>query len=104
MKIILKEEQYALLRRYEQIKNEVYNRMDGSNPCYYMFYHNFDKYKRDVLKSAIDEVTEEEGLEIEPRLWANFRNEISYELNDEMKKFYDKYIEETCPKYENHNK
>jgi hypothetical protein len=99
MKIIITENQNLLLRRYFQIKNEVYNRMDGSNPCYYRDYHNFDKYKRDVLKSAIDEITDEERLEIDPRSWANFRNELSYMLNDEMKEFYDKTIEERCPEY-----
>jgi hexokinase len=73
--------------------------MDGSNPCYYRAYHNFDKFKRDVLKSAIDEVTEEERLEIDPRSWANFRNELSYMLNDEMKVFYDNEINKRCPEY-----
>ena len=99
MKIILTENQNKLTRRYFQIKNEVYNRMDRSNPCYYMAYHNFDKFKRDVLKSAIDEVTDEERLEIDPRSWANFRNELSYMLNDEMKVFYDNEINERCPEY-----
>lgn len=73
--------------------------MDGSNPCYYRDYHDFDKYKRDVLRSAIDNVTDEEGLEIEPRLWTNFRNEISYMLNNEMMEFYNKFIKENCPEY-----
>ena len=73
--------------------------MDGSNPCYYRDYHNFDKYKRDVLRAAIDYVTDEERLEIDPRSWANFRNEISDMLNDEMKEFYDKEINERCPEY-----
>jgi len=99
MKIIITENQNKLTRRYFQIKNEVYNCMDGSNPCYYRAYHNFDKFKRDVLKSAIDEVTEEERLEIDPRSWANFRNELSYMLNDEMKVFYDNEINERCPEY-----
>lgn len=99
MKIILTENQNKLTRRYFQIKNEVYNRMDGSNPCYYRDYHDFDKYKRDVLKAAIDEVTEEERLEIDPRSWTNFRNELSYMLNDEIKVFYDKEINKRCPKY-----
>ena len=99
MKIIITENQNTLVRRYLKIKNEVYNRMDGSNPCYYRDYHNFDKYKRDVLRSAIDDVTDEEGLEIEPRSWVNFRNEISYMLNDEMKEFYDKEINKRCPEY-----
>jgi hypothetical protein len=99
MKIIITENQNILTRRYFQIKNEVYNRMDGSNPCYYRAYHNFDKFKRDVLKSAIDEVTEEERLEIDPRSWANFRNELSYMLNDEMKVFYDNEINKRCPEY-----
>jgi hypothetical protein len=99
MKIIITENQNILTRRYFQIKNEVYNRMDGSNPCYYRAYHNFDKFKRDVLKSAIDEVTEEERLEIDPSSWANFRNELSYMLNDEMKVFYDNEINKRCPEY-----
>ena len=99
MKIIITENQNKLTRRYFQIKNEVYNRMDGTNPCYYRDYHDFDKYKRDVLKSAIDEVTEEERLEIDPRSWTNFRNELSYMLNDEMKEFYDNEIKERCQEY-----
>jgi hypothetical protein len=99
MKIIITENQNTLVRRYLKIKNEVYNRMDGSNPCYYRDYHNFDKYKRDVLRSAIDDVTDEEGLEIEPRSWVNFRNEISHMLNDEMMEFYNKEIKKRCPEY-----
>lgn len=99
MKIIITENQNKLTRRYFQIKNEVHNRMDGSNPCYYRDYHDFDRYKRDVLKAAIDEITDEERLEIDPRSWANFRNELSYMLNDEMKEFYDKSIKERCPEY-----
>ena len=99
MKIIITENQNSLVRRYHKIRNEVHNRMDGSNPCYYRDYHNFDKFKRDVLKSAIDEITDEERLEIDPRSWANFRNELSYMLNDEMKEFYDKEIKERCPEY-----
>ena len=99
MKIIITENQNTLVRRYLKIKNEVYNRMDGSNPCYYRDYHNFDKYKRDVLRSAIDDVTDEEGLEIEPRSWVNFRNEISHMLNDEMMEFYHKEIKKRCPEY-----
>jgi hypothetical protein len=99
MKIIITENQNTLVRRYLKIKNEVYNRMDGSNPCYYRDYHDFDKYKRDVLRSAIDNVTDEEGLEIEPRSWVNFRNEISYMLNDEMMEYYNKEIKKRCPEY-----
>ena len=99
MKIIITENQNILLRRFFKIKNEVYNRMDASNPCYYKNYHDFDKYKRDVLKSAIDEVADEEGLEIEPRLWTNFRNELYYTLNDEMKVVYNNYIKEYCPEF-----
>ena len=73
--------------------------MDGSDPCYYSSYHNFDKYQRDVLKAAIDEVTEEDGLEIDPREWTDFRNELIYDLNDIMKDFYDKFIIEKCPRW-----
>ena len=99
MKIIITENQNKLTRRYFQIKNEVYNCMYVTNPCYYRDYHDFDKYKRDVLRSAIDNVTHEERLEIEPRSWTNFRNELSYMLNDEMKEFYDKEINKRCPEY-----
>lgn len=99
MRIIITENQNTLVRRYLKIKNEVYNRMDGSDPCYYSTYHDFDRYKRDVIKAAIDEITEEEGLEIEPREWSNFRNEILYDLNDIMKDFYDKFIMEKCPRW-----
>ena len=99
MKIIITENQNTLLRRLLKIKDEVHNRMNRSNPCYYRDYHNFDKYKRDVLRGAIEEVIEEEGLEIDPRSWVNFRNEIFYMLNDEMKEFYDKEIKERCPEY-----
>ena len=99
MKIIITENQNTLLRRLLKIKDEAHNRMNRSNPCYYRDYHNFDKYKRDVLRGAIEEVIEEEGLEIDPRSWVNFRNEISDMLNDEMKEFYDKEIKERCPEY-----
>jgi hypothetical protein len=44
-------------------------------------------------------VVEEDRLEINPRLWTNLRNELLYILNDEIKKFYDKYIKENCPEY-----
>jgi hypothetical protein len=98
MRIIITENQNTLVRRYLKIKNEVYNRMDGSDPCYYNDYHDFDRYKRDVLRAAIDEVTEEDGLEIEPRVWANFRNELLYDLNDIMREYYDRFIMEKCPK------
>jgi hypothetical protein len=96
MRIIITENQNTLVRRYLKIKNEVYNRMDGSDPCYYNDYDNFDKYKRDVLRAAIDEVTEEDGLEIEPREWTNFRNELLYDLNDIMREYYDRFIMEKC--------
>lgn len=98
MRIIITENQNTLIRRYLKIKNEVYNRMDGSDPCYYNDYHDFDRYKRDVLRAAIDEVTEEDGLEIEPRVWTNFRNELLYDLNDIMREYYDRFIMEKCPK------
>jgi hypothetical protein len=98
MRIIITENQNTLVRRYLKIKNEVYNRMDGSDPCYYNDYHNFDTYKRDVLRAAIDEVTEEDGLEIEPRVWTNFRNELLYDLNDIMREYYDIFIMEKCSK------
>ena len=98
MRIIITENQNTLVRRYLKIKNEVYNRMDGSDPCYYNDYHNFDRYKRDVLRAAIDEVTEEDGLEIEPRVWTNFRNELLYDLNDIMREYYDRFIMEKCSK------
>ena len=98
MRIIITENQNTLIRRYLKIKNEVYNRMDGSDPCYYNDYHDFDRYKRDVLRAAIDEVTEEDGLEIEPRVWTNFRNELLYDLNDIMREYYDRFIMEKCSK------
>lgn len=99
MKIIVTENQNSLARRYLKIINEVYNRMEFSNPCYYRDYHEFDKYKRDLIRSAIDNVVEEDSLEINPRLWTNLRNELLYILNDEIKEFYDKYIKENCPEY-----
>jgi hypothetical protein len=99
MKIIITENQNTLLRRVLKIKDFVYKRMNTSNPCYYRDYHNFDKYKRDVLRASIEEVIQEEGLEIDPRSWVNFRNELSYMLNDEMKEVYDKKIKERCPEY-----
>jgi|TARA_R110000868_G_C10726583_1_gene751245 Ulp1 family protease len=99
MKIIITENQNALARRYLKIIYEVYNRMNESSPCYYRDYHEFDKYKRDLIRSAIDNVVEEDSLEINPRLWTNLRNELLYILNDEIKEFYDKYIKENCPEY-----
>ena len=99
MKILITENQNVLARRYFKIKNEVYNRMDGSDPCYYSAYHNLDKYQRDLLKAAIDDVTEEEGLEFDSREWADIRNELLHELYDDMKDFYYKFIMEKCPRW-----
>jgi hypothetical protein len=99
MKIIISENQNALLRRYSSIKNEVYNRMDRSDPCYYSAYHDFDRYKRDLINSAIDEVIDEDGLDIDSRDWANFRNELMYDLTDIIKKFYYDFISEKCPRW-----
>jgi hypothetical protein len=99
MKIMISENQNSLLRRYSAIKNEVYNRMDGSDPCYYSYYHDFDRYKRDVLNAAIDQVIEEDGLDIDTRVWADFRNELLYDLNDIIKEFYYDFISEKCPRW-----
>jgi hypothetical protein len=99
MEIIISENQNSLLRRYSTIKNEVYNRMDGSDPCYYSSYHDFDRYKRDVLNAAIDQVIEEDGLDIDTRVWADFRNKLLYDLNDIIKDFYYDFISEKCPRW-----
>ncbi len=106
MKIIITESQNALLRRFERIKNEVYNVMDGSDPCYYAMYENFDNYLRDVLKNAINDVLYyDHNMTVEPRVWTDFRNELMYELGDTIKSHYNKIINEQCPNvYEDNNK
>lgn len=101
MKIIITENQNALARRYLKIIYEVYNRMNESSPCCY--YHEFENYKRDLISSSIANVVEEDSLEINPRSWTNLRNELLYILNDEIKEFYDKYIKENCPEYNDYD-
>jgi hypothetical protein len=97
MKIIITENQNVLLRRYEQIKDEVYNRLHESEPCYYRDYHNYDTYKRDVLKAAIDHIIKKDKLEIDSRLWTNFRNGLMYEFTYIIEYHYNNYIKEHCP-------
>ena len=104
MKIIITEDQNILLRRYEQIKNEVYNVMDGKDPCWYQAYENFDRFLRSTLSDAINEVLyNNHNMTVEPRIWTNFRNELMYELGDEIKDYYNKFIEKECPQNENNN-
>jgi len=83
MKIIITEDQNILLRRYAQIKNEVYN---------------VDRFIRVTLSDAINEVLyNDHNMTVEPRIWTNFRNELMYELGDEIRDYYNKFIEKECP-------
>ena len=98
MKIIITEDQNALLRRYAQIKNEISNVMDGDNPCWYQRHESFDSFIRSVLSNAINNVLyDDHNMTVEPRLWSNFRNELMYVLGDEIKDYYNKFIEKECP-------
>jgi hypothetical protein len=42
-------------------------------------------------------------MTVEPRIWTNFRNELLYELGDEIRDYYNKFIEKECPQNENNN-
>lgn len=98
MRIIITEDQNVLLRRYAQIKNEVYNVMGGKDPCWYHTYENFDRFIRSTLSDAINEVLySDHNMTVEPRIWTNFRNELLYDLGDEIRDYYDKFIEKECP-------
>jgi hypothetical protein len=104
MKIIITEDQNALLRRFERIKNEVYINMEARDPCYYAAYEGFDKFLRDVLRTAINDVLYyDNNMTVEPRIWTNFRNELMYVLGDEINDYYNKFIEKECPQNENNN-
>jgi hypothetical protein len=71
--------------------------MDGSDPCYYHIYDNFDYYLRDVLQGGIDDVLSSENIEIDLRIWTNFRNELMDEMRDEIKDYYNNFIKNECP-------
>jgi hypothetical protein len=106
MKIIITEDQNALLRRFGKIKDEVYIEMDGRDPCFYAAHQNFDKFVRDVLRNAINEVLyHDNNITVDPRIWTDFRNELVYVLGDMIKSHYNKIINEQCPNvYEDNNK
>ena len=96
MKIIITENQHTLLRRYHMIKDQVYKQMNISDPCYYNDYFDFDRYKRNILQSSINKIIDDDGLDIDQRVWTDFRNELLYELNGVIKKYYIKYLKENC--------
>ena len=94
MKFIITENQHILLRRYSMIEDEVYNRMNMSDPCYYKDYHDFDRYKRDVINSSVNEIVGD--FDIDERVWENFTNTLSNKLNGIIRRYYNKVIKENC--------
>ena len=94
MKIIITENQHSLLRRYSMIEDEVYKQMNISNPCYYKDYFDFDRYKRDMINSSVNEVVGD--FDIDERSWENFTNTLSNKLNGVIRRYYNKVIKENC--------
>lgn len=94
MKIIITENQNALIRRYQLIKDEVYKQMEVSNPCYYNDYFDFDRYKRDIIHSSINEVVGDLG--IDERTLDVFKNQLLNDLVGIIRRYYNKFLKENC--------
>ena len=94
MKFIITENQHTLLRRYSMIEDEVYKQMDISNPCYYKDYFDFDRYKRDMINSSVNEVVGD--FDINERVWENFSDTLTNKLNGVIRRYYNKVIKENC--------
>ena len=94
MKIIITENQNSLIRRYQTVKDEALKQMGVSNPCYYNDHFDFDRYKRDIINSSINEVVGDLG--IDERSLDHFRNELSSNLNGIIRRYYNKYLKENC--------
>jgi hypothetical protein len=94
MKIIITENQNDLIRRYQLFKDEVYKQMGTSNPCYYNDYFDFDRYKRDMINSSINEVVGDLG--IDERILTTFKGELLNELIGIIRRYYNKFLKENC--------
>ena len=55
-------------------------------------YNVFEK----LMQSTINKIIDDDGLDIDQRVWTDFRNELLYELNGVIKKYYNKYLKENC--------
>ena len=94
MKIIITENQNALIRRYQMVKDEVHNQMGISNPCYYNDYFDFDRYKRDIINSSVNEVVGDLG--IDEKVLDTFKDEMLNELIGIIRRYYNKFIKDNC--------
>ena len=107
MKIIITENQNALLRRYEQIKDEVNNNLKVSDPCFYKNYRSFDQYLKAVVWDAVNKIVGPRSrnirMNIDPVLIMNFKNDLVVELRDTVQNHYDNYIKQYCPNIDENN-
>ena len=92
MKVIITENQIPLLIRH--FKTEVLKQMEVSNPCYYNDHFDFDKYKRDIIHSSINEVVGHMG--IDERMFSTFKGQLLNELGGVIRRHYNKFIKENC--------
>ena len=76
------------------IEDEVYKQMNISNPCYYNAYFDFDRYKRDMVNSSVNEVVGD--FDIDKRECENLTETLSYKLNGVIRRYYNKFIKENC--------
>ena len=78
------------------IEDEVYKQMDISNPCYYKDYFDFDRYKRDIIQSSLNNVLDNDGSNVNQRVWENFSDTLTNKLNGVIRRYYNKVIKENC--------
>ena len=76
------------------VKNEVNKQMDTSNPCYYNDHFDFDKYKRDIINSSINQIFGDLG--IDEKVLDTFKGELLNELIGVIRRYYNKFIKDNC--------
>jgi hypothetical protein len=91
--------QHFFYRRYSEIVNEIYNVLDGSDPCYYDMYESFNAYKRDVVINAIKDVIYLNGSNISLSVdeTIQLKNKLLEDFGDMITDYYEKFISEKCP-------
>jgi hypothetical protein len=94
MKIIITENQNSLIRRYQTVKDEALKQMEVSNPCYYNDHFDFDRYKRDIINSSINEVVGDLG--IDEKMLSMFRDQMLNDLIGVIRRYYNKFLKENC--------